>query len=115
MVSTIAPLLSSIEDAVEAILLTAHKEDFGQEENSKQPPCSPYMKELQAFLERISKDFLQHFTCKVKHIDGEGGGGKFSFEVVKCCLVICQFSKENQYIIYISHKMAYPLASVQNT
>lgn len=75
MVSTIAPLLSSIEDAVEAILLTAHKEDFGQEENSKQPPCSPYMKELQAFLERISKDFLQHFTCKVKHIDGEGGGG----------------------------------------
>ncbi|XP_023320324.1 conserved oligomeric Golgi complex subunit 5-like [Eurytemora carolleeae] len=70
MVSTIAPLLSSIEDAVEAILLTAHKEEFGQEENSKQPPCSPYMKELQAFLERISKDFLQHFTCK-DFLDGE--------------------------------------------
>ena len=65
MVATISPLLSSIEDAVEAILLTAHKEEFGQEENIKQPPCSPYMKELQAFLERISKDFLQHFTCKV--------------------------------------------------
>ena len=27
-----APLLSSVEDAMEAIFLTAHKEDFGQQE-----------------------------------------------------------------------------------
>ena len=93
MVSTIAPLLSSIEDAVEAILLTAHKEDFGQEENSKQPPCSPYMKELQAFLERISKDFLQHFTCKVKHIDGEGGGGNFLFKLSNAVWSFVNFPK----------------------
>jgi hypothetical protein len=32
-----------------------------------QGPCSLYMKELQSFLERISKDFLLHFTCKVGH------------------------------------------------
>jgi len=70
MVSTVSPLLSSIEDAVEAIFLTAHKEDFGQENETKQPPSSPYMKELQTFLERISKDFLQHFTCK-DFIEGE--------------------------------------------
>jgi len=71
MESTVAPLLSSVEDAMEAIFLTAHKEDFGQQEEAKQqPPCSPYMKELQAFLERISKDFLVHFTCK-EFIDGE--------------------------------------------
>ena len=32
MESTVAPLLSSVEDAMEAIFLTAHKEDFGQQE-----------------------------------------------------------------------------------
>jgi len=70
MVATVSPLMSSIEDAAEAIFLTAHKEDFSQNGDVKQPPSSPYMKELQAFLERISKDFLQHFTCK-DFLDGE--------------------------------------------
>ena len=65
MVATVSPLLSSVEDAIEAIFLTSHKEDFSSDEEVKQPACSAYMKELQAFLERISKDFLQHFTCKV--------------------------------------------------
>jgi len=64
MVATVAPLLSSIEDASEAIFLTAHKEDFSQDGEPKQPTTSLYIKELQTFLERISKDFLQNFSCK---------------------------------------------------
>lgn len=70
MESTVAPLLSSVEDAAEAIFLTCHKEDFSQSTELKVPVSSPYMKELQTFLERISKDFLQNFTCK-DFIDAE--------------------------------------------
>lgn len=43
-----------------------YQEDFSQDGEVKQPTISPYMKELQAFLERISKDFLQNFLCKVR-------------------------------------------------
>ena len=32
----VTPLLSSIEDAIEAIFLTAHKEDFSMEAETKQ-------------------------------------------------------------------------------
>merc|ERR1711892_853338 len=46
---------------------TVHKEEFGVESSGTQTdpaqPCSLYMKELQAFLERISRDFLSTFTC----------------------------------------------------
>jgi hypothetical protein len=43
------PLLASVGDSVEAILLTMHKEDFSGEVESQQPapPCSLYMRELQ--------------------------------------------------------------------
>jgi len=60
------PLLASVGDSVEAILLTVHKEDFSLEVDSTNPApaCSLYMKELQAFLERIARDFLSTFTCK---------------------------------------------------
>merc|ERR1712096_343652 len=60
------PLLASVGDSVEAILLTVHKEDFSLEGDSTNPApaCSLYMKELQAFLERIARDFLSTFTCK---------------------------------------------------
>ena len=67
MLTAIQPLLASINDSIEAILLTMHKEDFsGADGDSSNPAqaCSLYMKELQAFLERISKDFLATFTCK---------------------------------------------------
>ena len=61
------PLLSSVGDSVEAILLTLHKEDFsGEVEQSGPSPaaaCSLYMRELQAFMERIARDFLSTFTC----------------------------------------------------
>lgn len=61
------PLLSSIGDSVEAILLTIHKEDFSGDVDTSNltpsPSCSLYMKELQAFMERISRDFLSTFTC----------------------------------------------------
>ena len=67
MVAGLEPLLLSINDSVEAILLTMHKEDFsGNEGDSANPApaCSLYMKELQTFLERIAKDFLSTFTCR---------------------------------------------------
>jgi len=66
MVGATGPLLASVGDSVEAILLTIHKEDFSLEvdTNNPAPACSLYMKELQAFLERIARDFLSTFTCK---------------------------------------------------
>ena len=85
MVAACEPLLASVSDSVEAILLTMHKEDFSGEVgavSSPAPPCSLYMRELQvclqkvnltvcnsifdifqAFMERIAKDFLSIFTC----------------------------------------------------
>jgi len=65
MEAAIQPLLDSVDDAVEAIILTMHNEDFsGEEEAAPGSPCSLYMKELQTFLSRISVDFLQQFTCR---------------------------------------------------
>jgi len=66
MVAATEPLLDSVGDSVEAILLTVHKEDFSLEVDTNNPAsaCSLYMKELQGFLERIARDFLSTFTCK---------------------------------------------------
>ena len=67
MVAGLEPLLLSINDSVEAILLTIHKEDFSGNDGdsaSPAPACSLYMRELQTFLERIAKDFLSTFTCR---------------------------------------------------
>jgi len=66
MVAATEPLLASVGDSVEAILLTVHKEDFSLDvdTNNPAPACSLYMKELQGFLERIARDFLSTFTCK---------------------------------------------------
>jgi len=61
------PLLTSVGDSVEAILLTMHKEDFSDEletsNTNPAPSCSLYMKELQAFMERVARDFLSTFSC----------------------------------------------------
>ena len=53
MVAACEPLLASVSDSVEAILLTMHKEDFSGEVGavaSPAPPCSLYMRELQVCL-----------------------------------------------------------------
>ncbi len=71
----INPLLSSIEDALEAIILTMHKEDFstGGEgvpsledamEEVRISNCSPFMKELHTFVSRVCMDYLQDFVCR---------------------------------------------------
>ena len=56
MVAACEPLLASVSDSVEAILLTMHKEDFSGEVGavtSPAPPCSLYMRELQVCNYRI--------------------------------------------------------------
>lgn len=57
------------QDAVEAILLTIHNEDFSNDEtcakeSDNRSTCSLYMKELQGFLSRVVVDFLQDFICQ---------------------------------------------------
>ncbi|XP_054282673.1 conserved oligomeric Golgi complex subunit 5 [Macrosteles quadrilineatus] len=52
----LAPLVSSVDDSVEAIILTMHQEDFNREENSQGP--SPYMRELQTFIQRVVSVYL---------------------------------------------------------
>ena len=67
--SAVSPLMLSIADAVEAVILTLHNEDFSAEEASSGDAgknCSLYMKELQGFLSRVSADFLADFICKAQ-------------------------------------------------
>ena len=67
MTAAVEPLLDSVNDSIEAILLTMHKEDFSCPDGDTSTPaaaCSLYMKELQSFLERIAKDFFATFTCR---------------------------------------------------
>ncbi|GFO07452.1 conserved oligomeric Golgi complex subunit 5 [Plakobranchus ocellatus] len=67
MGSAIAPLLSSISDALEAIVLTIHQEDFSGPAPSggeTEAPCSLYMRELQSFIQRCYMDYLTPFNCK---------------------------------------------------
>uniref|UniRef100_A0A8C7BKY8 Conserved oligomeric Golgi complex subunit 5 n=1 Tax=Neovison vison TaxID=452646 RepID=A0A8C7BKY8_NEOVI len=56
------PLLTSVGDAIEAIIITMHQEDFS---GSGKPdvPCSLYMKELQGFIARVMSDYFKHFEC----------------------------------------------------
>nr|XP_033813788.1 conserved oligomeric Golgi complex subunit 5 isoform X2 [Geotrypetes seraphini] len=66
MGSAVQPLLDSVGDSVEAIIITMHQEDFsGQLSNSGKPdvPCSLYMKELQGFIARVMSDYFKHFEC----------------------------------------------------
>ncbi|XP_078536437.1 conserved oligomeric Golgi complex subunit 5 [Lissotriton helveticus] len=66
MGSAVQPLLNSVADSVEAIIITMHQEDFsGQLSNSGRPdvPCSLYMKELQGFIARVMSDYFRHFEC----------------------------------------------------
>ncbi|KAJ7407104.1 component of oligomeric golgi complex 5 [Willisornis vidua] len=66
MGSAVQPLLNSVGDSVEAIIITMHQEDFsGSLSNSGKPdvPCSLYMKELQGFIARVMTDYFRHFEC----------------------------------------------------
>ncbi|XP_043213901.1 conserved oligomeric Golgi complex subunit 5-like isoform X1 [Amphibalanus amphitrite] len=66
MRSGIQPLVTSIAEAIEAIILTMHNEDFSGEEESSggESNCSLYMKELQTFISRAVDDYLAPFNCK---------------------------------------------------
>uniref|UniRef100_A0A8C0A6G3 Conserved oligomeric Golgi complex subunit 5 n=1 Tax=Bos mutus grunniens TaxID=30521 RepID=A0A8C0A6G3_BOSMU len=66
MGNAVQPLLTSVGDAIEAIIITMHQEDFsGSLPNSGKPdvPCSLYMKELQGFIVRVMSDYFKHFEC----------------------------------------------------
>lgn len=66
MGSALQPLLTSVGDAIEAIIITMHQEDFsGSLPCSGKPdvPCSLYMKELQGFIARVMSDYFKHFEC----------------------------------------------------
>ncbi|XP_040199470.1 conserved oligomeric Golgi complex subunit 5 [Rana temporaria] len=66
MGNAVQPLLNSVIDSVEAIIITMHQEDFsGNVQNTGKPdiPCSLYMKELQGFIARVMSDYFRHFEC----------------------------------------------------
>lgn len=66
MGNAVQPLLTSVGDAIEAIIITMHQEDFsGSLTTSGKPdvPCSLYMKELQGFIARVMSDYFKHFEC----------------------------------------------------
>ncbi|KAK7101689.1 conserved oligomeric Golgi complex subunit 5-like isoform X2 [Littorina saxatilis] len=67
MGAAITPLLSSLTDALEAIILTMHQEDFSGPAptgNQADAPCSLFMKELQGFVSRCQSDYLSQFHCR---------------------------------------------------
>ncbi|XP_078409540.1 conserved oligomeric Golgi complex subunit 5 isoform X2 [Cetorhinus maximus] len=64
MGNAVQPLLNSVEDSIEAIIITMHQEDFaGSSSGKPEVPCSLYMKELQGFISRIMSDYFKNFEC----------------------------------------------------
>ncbi|XP_040007214.1 conserved oligomeric Golgi complex subunit 5 isoform X2 [Xiphias gladius] len=66
MSSAVQPLLQSVSDSIEAIIITLHQEDFsGPLSSPDKPdvPCSLYMKELQGFISRVMTDYFRHIQC----------------------------------------------------
>ncbi|KAM3859175.1 conserved oligomeric Golgi complex subunit 5 [Diretmus argenteus] len=66
MSSAVQPLLQSVSDSIEAIIITLHQEDFsGPLSTPDKPdvPCSLYMKELQGFIARVMADYFRRFQC----------------------------------------------------
>ncbi|XP_029350749.1 conserved oligomeric Golgi complex subunit 5 [Echeneis naucrates] len=66
MSSAVQPLLQSVSDSIEAIIITLHQEDFsGSLSSPDKPdvPCSLYMKELQGFISRVMSDYFRHIQC----------------------------------------------------
>ncbi|PIK54910.1 putative conserved oligomeric Golgi complex subunit 5 [Apostichopus japonicus] len=65
MSAALKPLLDSISDSIEAIILTMHNEDFkgAAPKDSPDIPCSLYMRELQGFISRVQAEYLSQFMC----------------------------------------------------
>uniref|UniRef100_A0A4W6ESN6 Conserved oligomeric Golgi complex subunit 5 n=1 Tax=Lates calcarifer TaxID=8187 RepID=A0A4W6ESN6_LATCA len=66
MIIAVQPLLQSVSDSIEAIIITLHQEDFsGPLSTPDKPdvPCSLYMKELQGFISRVMTDYFRHIQC----------------------------------------------------
>ncbi|XP_037098459.1 conserved oligomeric Golgi complex subunit 5 isoform X1 [Syngnathus acus] len=66
MSNAVQPLLQSVSDSIEAIIITLHHEDFSGKLPSPDKPdvvCSLYMKELQGFISRVMTDYFRHFEC----------------------------------------------------
>ncbi|XP_007943288.2 conserved oligomeric Golgi complex subunit 5 [Orycteropus afer afer] len=66
MGNAMQPLLTSVGDAIEAIIITMHQEDFSGSLPGSGPlevPCSLYMKELQGFIARVMSDYFKHLEC----------------------------------------------------
>ena len=61
--SAIEPLIQSVVDAVEAILITMHNENFNLD-TAYNYSFSPYMRELNDFIAKIHGNFLSKFDCK---------------------------------------------------
>uniref|UniRef100_A0A672YET4 Conserved oligomeric Golgi complex subunit 5 n=1 Tax=Sphaeramia orbicularis TaxID=375764 RepID=A0A672YET4_9TELE len=61
--SAVQPLLQSVSDSIEAIIITLHQEDFSGSVSKPDVPCSLYMKELQGFISRVMADYFRHFQC----------------------------------------------------
>ncbi|RWS16163.1 conserved oligomeric Golgi complex subunit 5-like isoform X3 [Dinothrombium tinctorium] len=57
----VEPLINSVQDSIEAIILTMHQEDFS---NSQSNPTqsSLYMKELQGFINRVNRDYFHLYS-----------------------------------------------------
>uniref|UniRef100_A0A674ESF7 Conserved oligomeric Golgi complex subunit 5 n=1 Tax=Salmo trutta TaxID=8032 RepID=A0A674ESF7_SALTR len=60
MASAVQPLLLSVSDSIEAIIITMHQEYFS---GLPDVPCSLYMRELQGFVGRVMADYFRHFQC----------------------------------------------------
>lgn len=66
MSSAVHPLLNSVTDSVEAILITMHQEDFSGSlpaGGRLDVPCSLYMRELQGFIARVVNDYFRPLQC----------------------------------------------------
>ena len=64
MSSALQPLLHSVGDSLESIVLTMHQEDFGLPAPAHETAaCSLYMRELQEFVARAAAQYLAAFRC----------------------------------------------------
>lgn len=58
------PLVMSINQTVETIVVTMHQEDWRKENRSTATTCSAYLRELLQFLTRVHHTYLLHFDNK---------------------------------------------------
>ncbi|XP_003739124.1 conserved oligomeric Golgi complex subunit 5 [Galendromus occidentalis] len=58
LTSSLAPLFSSIGNAIEAIFLTMHGERYDIKSNGEKMSCSLYMRELTGFMQRVISEYV---------------------------------------------------------